>query len=250
MKNNYFVLLLSIALTSCSVVQIMEVGPTSNHISTDGQYYTFENDTIKIVYSFWGAQGHMGMAIQNKLNIPLYIDWKKSSCIMEARTAPYYSDMEQSDFAARTHSIGVKWNSAISSAHSSTTGTNVTVKAERVTFIPPNSHIERTFGRLTDHDFVTVRKEAGTPVTVNGKKGKRYPMSSNFMPFRNYFTYSTTEAIDNPQIVDNSFAVTSVVVMKGKDMGAVDNGQKRFIYKFSDPKSFHTQMYPPYTIYK
>lgn len=252
MKNLFLLVLLFIAVTihSCSVVQVMEAGPTSNYVSTDGQYYYFENDTLKIVYYFWGAQGHMSMVVKNKLNIPIYIDWKKSSCIMENRTAPYYSDMEQSDFSAHSNSVGVKWNNSISSSHSSTTGSGVTVKSERITFIPPNSNVERTFGKLTDYGFVTVEKNSGKEVTVNGKKGKRYIMPTNFMPFRNYLTYSGTENFDKAQIIDNSFSVTSVTVIKGHDLGKMNKSEGTFVYRFSDPKSYHTQMYKEHEIYK
>ncbi len=46
-----------------------------------GQYFEYENDTISVTYSFWEMNGTIEMLIRNKLNQPIYIDWKKCSFI-------------------------------------------------------------------------------------------------------------------------------------------------------------------------
>lgn len=53
----------------------------AKNIKVENEFYVFENDSLKITYSFWAKNGLMTFGIYNKLNKPLYIDWKKSSYI-------------------------------------------------------------------------------------------------------------------------------------------------------------------------
>jgi len=56
-------------------VQLFQVGSSLNKVS---EKYIFENDTIKVTYYFWGNRGIMQISVFNKINAPIYIDWKKS----------------------------------------------------------------------------------------------------------------------------------------------------------------------------
>ena len=56
-------------------VQLFEVSST---IPKTNEKYYFENDTIKVTYYFWGSRGIMQISIFNKLDAPIYIDWRKS----------------------------------------------------------------------------------------------------------------------------------------------------------------------------
>ena len=71
-------------LSSCSPVmytQLFEV-KANTPVKDVGNTLTFENDTLKIVYSFWACTRlYVWRDVTNKLSIPLYIDWKKSSYI-------------------------------------------------------------------------------------------------------------------------------------------------------------------------
>jgi hypothetical protein len=54
--------------------------------------FVFENDSIKITYNFWAKNGAMAFDFYNKLNIPLYFDWKKSAFIPNDKMVSYWQD--------------------------------------------------------------------------------------------------------------------------------------------------------------
>ena len=53
---------------------------------------TYENDSIQVAYVFWGDNGLVGLFIHNKLNQPLYIDWKKCSFITGTTKHDYWDE--------------------------------------------------------------------------------------------------------------------------------------------------------------
>lgn len=65
---------LTIVIFSCKTVQVINVANTN--LKKDN-YLVYENDSIKITYDLWYHHGLVSFVIYNKLDIPLYIDWKK-----------------------------------------------------------------------------------------------------------------------------------------------------------------------------
>ena len=81
MKRAIIFSIIIIFIFGCKTyVQVFDTNSTNAIIEND--FYVYENDTIKITYAFWHEQGLMTLGIYNKLKIPLYIDWKKSSYIV------------------------------------------------------------------------------------------------------------------------------------------------------------------------
>src|SRR4051812_46103003 len=82
-------------ITSCSTryIQVFETKSTNIKMSDDS--WSFENDTVKIDYDFWTEHGVMSFAVFNKLKIPIYIDWKKSSFIVNDRKLDYWIDVSR-----------------------------------------------------------------------------------------------------------------------------------------------------------
>jgi hypothetical protein len=69
-----------ILLSSCSkYIQVFETSST-NTVS-ENENWVFETDTVKVTYEFWMNKGVMAFTVFNKLDIPIYIDWKNSSFI-------------------------------------------------------------------------------------------------------------------------------------------------------------------------
>lgn len=78
-----FLLMLGLAfLSSCASYQISTIIAQSENQSNQDPF-TFENDTVKIVYNFKGYNAPLTISIQNKLNLPLYIDWNKSMIVFD-----------------------------------------------------------------------------------------------------------------------------------------------------------------------
>jgi|GEM_PF-3117677 len=70
--------------TVCSAQNVKKVGGYVHVYDVESSLplvknkYTYENDTIKITYYFWGNKGIVQIGINNKLDKPIYVDWKKS----------------------------------------------------------------------------------------------------------------------------------------------------------------------------
>ncbi|MBD3750670.1 MAG: hypothetical protein IE931_14375 [Sphingobacteriales bacterium] len=81
-KNLPFLMMLGLALlSSCASYQISTISTQNENQNTDP--FTFENDSVKIVYDFKGYNAPLTVSIQNKLNQPLYVDWNKSLLVFD-----------------------------------------------------------------------------------------------------------------------------------------------------------------------
>jgi hypothetical protein len=107
--------------------------------------WVYENDSIKVTYSFWANKGVMSFEVYNKLDKPIYIDWKNSSFIYNGNKLNYWVDEQKSSFASYYGGYyynGPSIRSSSSIGIQTTSGS--TVKPERITFLPPKSNFDRT----------------------------------------------------------------------------------------------------------
>src|SRR5262245_26745583 len=58
-------------------------------VKNDRNEFVVENDSLKLVYSFNGKNGPVHITIQNKLTVPVYIDWQRSAIIVRDKFKPY-----------------------------------------------------------------------------------------------------------------------------------------------------------------
>ena len=69
-------------------VQVYDVASVSNLGLNKYNQYTFENDTVIINYIFWTSQGKMQVKIENKLLVPIYVNWSQSMYNVEGIDVP------------------------------------------------------------------------------------------------------------------------------------------------------------------
>src|SRR3990170_4099458 len=105
MKKITIIVVLFALLTSCAkqFIQVFDIGTTNTQLK-DGNY-VFENDTLKITYSFWASKGIMSFSIYNKLNKPVYIDWENSSVVYNDKTLNYWVDAEPASISNYYNSV-------------------------------------------------------------------------------------------------------------------------------------------------
>lgn len=213
---------------------------------TDDKYVYFENDTLRVTYFMWADRGQMAFSVYNKLNIPLYIDWKKSAFVMNGFKYRYYTQKAESDNQMTTTNAGSK-NSFISQK-------SITTFEERVTFIPPKASVYNpltyvimkydklasnltTVGKRIKIETTDIRHDktaSKVSVPKSWKKSgttyvyeKSYTAAESPMTFRNFLTYSTTEKFETEQYVDNEFHVKKLTEMKDKQFnGKVTKGKE------------------------
>lgn len=243
---------LPVLFFSCEYRQLCYLSPGSDQIKNDSLYY-FENDTIKIVYSFWKEKGILGYEVYNKLNVPLYIDWKKSSFIVNNVKMNYWAD-ETISSSTIVHS-GYS-SSSVSSYYSllgisggAVVSTEKSVKPERITFLAPHSGIVRANFILWAGVPPTLSSAAKAGLLQKPGYGKvvikyiDYSRNASPVTFRNFLTYATSENFTTEIYLDNEFYISRISQMKYSDFTGkeyYDKPSKREFHEqpFSSPKMF------------
>jgi len=210
--------MLSIAimlLSSCDphYAQIYTVAPLKKNISIKSDHFVFENDTIRVDYYFWSRSGKMDFEIANKYTKPIYIDWKKCSYIQNTSKNNYYTDETDNEYVEVGTSSGDKtrlYGTEYNSRRSVKKGSGVSVKAERIVFVPPGAVISKNIYAISNRPCIVPEFRAHRDeISSDGYFFELNPVES-YLTFRNYLTYSTTENFEQEQYVDNGFFVSGV----------------------------------------
>lgn len=251
-------------LFGCSMPYV-QVFKTNSSVETnkDG-FNVYENDSLKVTYSFWKEKGLMTFSIYNKSDKPLYIDWKKSSYIDNSVKLNYWIDEEKSK--KRSVYRGYYYSGPLLKpgfAISKTIGasTSSTVKEERITFIPPKSNYYRSqFYIMPNNSFKLNTNAEFDEVPRNDKPKKKtkvykatFTKQNSPLVFRNFLTFSFSEDFDSEFYVDNEFYIKQVLQMderhfeqykydetrKGKWYIRDENGNPILFSDFKNPSSFY-----------
>jgi hypothetical protein len=213
MKKMLFFPTALVALVGCSNSQFVSVRSDAPAEST-GQYY-FENDTIKINYSFKGENCPVNIHVFNKLRIPLYLDWTRSAVIINQQSISMWKD--ESNLSAQTETSGYNAGYNFNASSSETNG--VIVRPETISFIPPQSSVSESRITLRNNFF-----DVATATDV--KKSKRKVYSSNGsvnadlyefqrenspFTFKTYLTLSTNQNGSHTMHIENEFWVSEIL---------------------------------------
>ena len=266
----FVICIVVVTLVGCSprYVQLFKT-KANNSISTDSTY-KYESDTLLINYSFWYNKGIMAFSIYNKLSIPLYIDWKRSSFVSNIYKFNYWSDEVVTKGKSFTSSAGssyggiFRYNGPLiipyltlnnTSTVSSSTFESKAVKPERITFIPPKSVIYKSTYFLTERDYTekigamqSIEKRADNP-----KRKKTTIYTRNFseanspLVFRNFMTISSSEDFKNESYIDNGFFVHEIKIIDKRhfEVWQLDSkGKTIYVNKYKKGVDFYRMPNP------
>lgn len=245
---NKFLLILFVGLcTSCSTsfVQIFDTATTNTSLRDN--YFVYETDSLRITYSFWDSKGVVSFAIYNKLDKPIYIDWKNSSFIYNDNKLNYWVDEAQtksSSYYGGYYYAGplIKPGFTITEMAQSTNSS--TIKPERITFIPPKSNCFRSQFYLlpvANFDLKLDSKSFSMPRNDDPSKEENiyyqdFTYNNSPLRFRNYLSFSFSENSQQFFYVDNEFYLTSV---KEMDYHRQDDAYEK---PFKKPTSFYIKI--------
>lgn len=187
-------------------LQYAEVNSPNLKLQEEGFIYT--NDSIKIMYSFWGNRGPIQVSIYNEMNTPVYIDWNRSSLIMNEMKLSYWLDKTETSGGSNSKSTTFKGYTFYPSLVSITANTSysTSIKDERISFIPPKSFIF-----IDKFDLVPTGNFGLEKTTLREKKREvNIDYKSAKFRFRNFLTYSIKEDMTNERYVDNEFYVSKI----------------------------------------
>ncbi|QKZ11334.1 hypothetical protein [Spirosoma sp. KUDC1026] len=217
MKTFFLLALCLLALAACSP-QAQLVTLRGNNVQTvPDKGLVLDNDTLTLTYDFSSSRGLMHITLVNKLQQPLYVDWKRSSFIIGQNKLDYWYDV------ANVNLSGSFAGSGLYRRYSTGSLSGTITKEDAVGFIPPNTKIEKK-------DFVVVPQGnlllKGQPeITHQNSKadpGKKQPIVVSIfnyseekspLTFRNYLTLSTDKDFKNEFHIDTQFWASDVRVL-------------------------------------
>ncbi len=222
-------IIFSILLFGCNKEYIQILRTKSVGLKESKQGWFFENDSIKITYNFNARGGVMSFKLFNKLDKPIYLDWKNSSFIYNGEKNNFW--IEESNTVGSSVKSSQIGRNAFNAFDRNLYGLSFgllsqkTVKAERITFIPPKSGISSNIAyyqfRLTKTDsHFRVDPTKATKISVKDLTKKKekfrsgylysYNESNSFISFRNYLALSFAENSSIFNFIDNKFYVSSL----------------------------------------
>ncbi|MFD0795576.1 hypothetical protein ACFQZX_18280 [Mucilaginibacter litoreus] len=197
--------------SSCKTYQLNVVSSVDKTPDAQTGDYQFDNDTVRITYSFYGENAPVSISIYNKLNQPLYVDWQKSALIIGDRATSYATNsvVFNGDINTASYKYRNTYNNGITTNPTYTTGTiNGTADLPKTTtFLPPHAESNNTgiyltkgFLQIPDNEFLKTRMRSADATSDHLISVK----SANFTPtctplaFRSYITMYTL--VDNKPV--------------------------------------------------
>jgi len=247
MKALLKLLPLFLVLQSCSnYVQVFHI--KSDNVPKKNDIYIYENDTLEISYSFWSKNGRMAFSIYNKLDIPIYVDWKKASFIANSNKFNYWVEKEYISSVSNYNTylfdpknaskIFIPYQSNLLFYGNSSSNSTI-IKEERITFIPPKSNYNRAQFKLYPYNVINLSN--GGKQDTNLLKDKyiqHYILYSKYnspLIFRNFLSYSLSEDFKIEKYIDNEFFVDSIIEFNSKQRNIIKVGNDRFYQNLNYP---------------
>ena len=232
-------LLITVLITSCNkqMIQLMQLNPVENQFTEKDNEYVFDNDTVRITYRFWANHGKFEFSVQNKLNVPIYIDWKKSNLIYNGKPNIYWVEETVVKSSSVTSGVGFRGAYGVAYGEAVSVGESIARPKERITFLPPASTIERNEYSIEGASYylmdLTIEPNF-VPNESNPKKmtnvfTQKFGDNSSPIQMTNFLTFSTKENFENEWFVKNNFYLGEISEMelnhfRGKCKGQNDKG--------------------------
>jgi len=224
MKKIFF-LFFAVLLGACTQYQYITLN--SDVYRADEQTFVWENDTVSIRYVFSGYNCPLTVQVYNKMNQPLYVDWKKSAVVYgDGSRLSLWND--QVNISSTTVGGAVRMgNIAVGSAQTS----GVMDKREQVSFIPPNSYVSVRPLAIMSNLIKPLPQELKERVSFgdqNGSKVDKYIFTSENTPFtfRCFLTLAVNDNFSNSIYIDQSFWVSQIMQtssIRPSSIGSSDN---------------------------
>jgi hypothetical protein len=184
MKYTLIPVIIMLLLSSCSTYEYLRVaspGMTSN----DNKDLVWENDTVRLSYSFHGKNGPMKLSIYNKTGKPLFIDWKRSALIRDRQSVSLFDS--RVDWSG--NSSGVSFSVARQVAYNKGVYSGTMNLPEGIEMVAPQAYINKDLFSV----YAGPELELLDSTTVNSLPPQKTIRSSdNFDVKYRSIDYSTT----------------------------------------------------------
>lgn len=246
----------------CARHGIQVFNTANDQLELRDDQWVHENDTVAVLYGFYGSGGHMSFAILNKSPRPLYINWKTSALVLNGQRMQYWTDATRVSGSASTRTVSSTFSvtdsdwawiaRSVTSIRSESHFEGVMARDEMVTSLPPQSYIGFIRYRLASDIIASsgrgvIEKEESNPKRpLRKEKVKMMAFSKQDSPvrFRNFLQLSFSEEMSDAFYVDDEFWVNVVLDMsyrhfQGEFKPAYPGGRKYYAMPFKKRSSFY-----------
>lgn len=167
------------------------------------------NDSVEVRYDFGGYYGPVKITAYNKLDTPLYIDWKKSSLIVNGVARSYWEDK------ARIEAKADRDQSVLTVSQQLDIQGTVT-RPDAISFLPPAASSTFEFTSLRQGRFDVApwkhgrREKASTAMGAVSTRAYAFEQHDSPMTYRSYLSFAFSEGAPPAFVFDNAFWVKGV----------------------------------------
>jgi hypothetical protein len=182
----------------------------------DNKQFTWENDTMRLIYSINGRGGPFRVDVYNKTSQPLYVNWKKSALIRNERLTSYFDP--NVTLSGNGNTVGYHIGRIVTA--SSTQFSASFALPEGLDFIPPGTGISKDLPYIArSGDLVTFVSDSLPQEKISGPDGVyqakyqrvRYDEKESPIKFKSYMTF-TLGTQTSPEFAEtHSFYVGEVL---------------------------------------
>lgn len=213
----YILPLFSICLfASCFSYQVMTVSSPDAELSPAHEF-VIRNDSLELYYKFNGYCGPVQLRIRNKLQQPLYIDWKRSALVINEQAISYAPNtvMIDGSISAASYRWTKEWTTSYSQLQASAQ------LPPDMDFIPPQAYVTKTLigitnrpmGHLPDSLF-TQKKVVRDDLSVEKIQQATFTLASSPLVFKSYLTVLIGDTLPRPVAYQHEFYVSELVRRK------------------------------------
>lgn len=185
----------------------------------DGDFIT-ENDSLLVAYWFNGRNAPIYINVYNKSETPLYVDWTKSSIIVDDVASSYnnnvYNMSKQPEENTHQNIYVDGGNVSINSY------TDYIVKPENISFIPPHSRVTFNTMHLANFEYSNLSDKYFKNARLASRDGEVYKVKlltfseeNTPLRFRSYLTLYKKQ--DSPFPIEHEFYISNLIKTKDID---------------------------------
>jgi hypothetical protein len=183
----------------------------------DKHEFVIESDSLRLVYNFNGFNAPVNITIQNKLSVPVYIDWQRSALIVSDQAISYVPAEMRIDggFQGSSYKYG-----NISGVKTTSGQIHATASLPpSVDFMPPQTYLTKTQLSIPARFIEQVpetafQREKYVPVEGRRVSVKKATFTEATSPlrFRSYLTIMVGELTTKPLTLEHSFYVSELMI--------------------------------------
>jgi hypothetical protein len=201
--------------SSCTTYQYMTVSSKMAK-QNDRQEFVVENDSVLVKYNFSGQDAPINVEITNKLDKPLYVDWKRSALIVGDKAISYVpTSVPISGSVVTSSSSFLSAGNFVSTTSQGSFSGKMGVPTE-MDFIPPGTSKSKTPMGVTNHAY-PVPKEKQERVQLQLESSytgaalvSRFADSTSPLHFSSYLTLYAEGSFEEPLVLKHNFYISEI----------------------------------------